>query len=286
MAGKRLEIEVPSPDLAPGLYPGEPTRGEHAGLRARGMRVWADLAEVLGLRLLVPRPAEPPFTTLVFEVMDQSADLHAALPTESTMRYGATSPFTRIDKLEDPWFLHTYRLALEEIAPRPDDRVLFAGCGRGDEIALLLSREGIEPERIRITGIDHAGSALDAARARFPHARFLEADLGRLDILEDVRYALIVAIGVLQSPGLDGKSLFQRLLDRHLCQRAGVIIAWPNVRYVDGELCFGARSKNYRSGELGLLVKDLAWYRGLLAKRGFTTTIRGKYDLILSARRT
>ena len=54
------------------------------------------------------------------------------------------------------------------------------------------------------------------------------------------------------------------------------------MRYLDGEIKYGARKKNDRQPELSLVVKDLNFYMRLLQKRGFQTTLRGKYYLFLT----
>ncbi|MDO8838261.1 MAG: class I SAM-dependent methyltransferase [Parvibaculum sp.] len=57
------------------------------------------------------------------------------------------------------------------------DSVLDVGCGAGEPVAGYLVAQGR-----RVCGVDFAGPMLDIARARFPGARWLEADMRTLDL--------------------------------------------------------------------------------------------------------
>ena len=93
--GRTVELDVLDPDLGRGMYAGEPL--DHAGgvYRHRPFRVWVDLAERLGFRLLTPRPLAPPLVRLVFERLDRAARLRPDAG-DATEKYGASSEFTRI----------------------------------------------------------------------------------------------------------------------------------------------------------------------------------------------
>lgn len=59
----------------------------------------------------------------------------------------------------------------------PEPAVLDAGCGAGEPIAGYLIDKGCA-----LTGIDLSLPMLERARARFPGARFLEADMRAFDL--------------------------------------------------------------------------------------------------------
>lgn len=61
----------------------------------------------------------------------------------------------------------------------PGPAVLDAGCGAGEPIAGYLIAQGC-----RLTGIDRAAAMLARARARFPDAAWLEADMRTLDLAQ------------------------------------------------------------------------------------------------------
>ena len=271
-------IAVLDPDLGRGRYAGEIV--EHGGRRFvhRPFRTWVDLAERLGMRLCTPRPLAPPLIELRFERLDATTRLRpdAEDPTE---RYGAGSPFSRTSKLEDPGFVLDLRDALDRVALAPGARVLDLGVNTGDELALL---EALGVRDAAFVGIDHSASALAAARARFPAATLIEADLDTLPGHGLGRFDLVLSIGTLQSPGIDDRELIRRIVQDHLAPRGAVILGFPNSRYVDGELEHGTRMKNYRQPELGLLIKDVAFYRKYLQQHGRRVFVTGKHEVLIT----
>jgi SAM-dependent methyltransferase len=261
-------VEVPDPDLGRGLYAGERVDG----LAHRSWRSWCDLAERLGCRLLTPRPAGARHVALRFEPLGPEAAWHRGAGPE---KYGAESEFARVRKLEEPGFLLPLLEALGEVRLRPGARVLDLGVNRGDELAVL-------PADARVLGVDHAESALAEARRRFPGHAFVAADLNALP--EDLgRFDLVLSIGTLQSPGVDDRALLRRLVQRHLEPTGALLLGFPNCRFRDGEVLYGARTRNRRDPDAAPLVRDLAFYRRYLDQHRFRTLVLGKYDLLLTA---
>lgn len=271
---ERTSIRVLDPDRGRGAYAGELVE-EHVH---RPFRVWVDLAERLGLRLCTPRAVEAPLVELTFERLDPAARLRPS--GEPTERYGAASAFARISKHEDPGFVLDLRDALERVHLRPGARVLDLGVNTGDELALLLALCPQLAER-DLTGVDHSASAIAVARTRFPAATLIEADLATLTTT--ARHDLVISIGTLQSPGIDDRAVLRTIVQDHLAPGGAVIIGFPNCRYVDGELEWGTRMKNFRQPELGLLVKDIAFYRKYLQQHGRQVFVTGKTYLLVTA---
>jgi SAM-dependent methyltransferase len=271
-------IEVLDPDLGKSHYAGETI--EYGGQRFihRPFRTWVDLAERLGMRLCTPRALAPPLIELRFERLDPAARLRpdAEDPTE---RYGADSAFARISKLEDPGFVLDLRDALGRIQLAPGARILDLGVNTGDELALLRDLGVTEATFV---GVDHSPSALAVARSRFPGVTFLEADLNTLGAHDLGRFELVLSIGTLQSPGIDDREVIRRIVQDHLTPRGAVILGFPNSRYIDGELEHGTRMKNFRQPELGLLVKDVAFYRKYLQQHGRQVFVTGKNYLLVT----
>lgn len=279
-----LELRVLDPDHGQGRMAGE--RFEQGGTfhRYRPFKTWVDLAERLGCRLLTPT-RQTPWVHLRLEPFTEGA----RTPSERARtkeRYGAASGFGAVQKLEEPCFLLDYSEALERAKPPPGGRVLDLGVNTGDELAHLFTQVGAEDaSTLQVTGIDHAASALEVARARFPggNIRFVEADIGALSDLALGRFDLVISVATLQSPDVDGRETVRRLVQQHVTPRGAFILGFPNCRYRGGEVIYGARMKNFRESELSLLLKDVMFYKKYLQQHRFKVFLTGKYYLFLTA---
>ncbi|UCH26114.1 MAG: class I SAM-dependent methyltransferase [Trueperaceae bacterium] len=282
---RRVSIAVPHPELGRGLYPGETTLHQGVLLRHRPLRVWLDLADRLGCRLSLPRAVSDTHIRLDFEPLDPDRSWHDHQSVDATEKYGAGSVFQRIDKLEEASFLLDLLEALERVRLQPADRVLDLGVNSGGELAVFDLLDTALSSSLSFVGVDHSRTALALARERFPSKThtFLEADLNDLDELELGRFDLVISIGTLQSPGIDDRALLRSLVQRHLVTDGSLILGFPNSRYLDGELLYGAKMKNFSQPELSLLVKDLAFYRKYLHQHKFKVLLTGKYDLFVTA---
>lgn len=310
----RHTIDVLDPDAGAGLYAGEAVTIDGTRYIHRPFRVWVDLAERLGLRLFTPRVLARPLVQLTFEPLARPArsSAEAELAAPASERYGADSTFSRIAKHEDPGFVLDMadalsRIALRPDAIRPDMRILDLGINRGDEVVLMLA---LEP-RLRdatIVGIDHSPSAIEVARTKLcsepnfpgrpdlgkkkgadPVSARVElhvadvSDSAALDALALGRFDLVVSIGLFQSGALDDRALLRRIVQDHLTPDGAIILGMPNCRYVDGEIEYGARMKNFTQPELGLVIKDLAFYRKYLQQHHKKVFVTGKHYLLVTA---
>ena len=283
-----ISFSVLDPDLGRGRYAGELV--DRGGRRAlhRPWRVWIELADRLELRMLTPRPspAGDGLVLLRFEPLAAARwqDDAPALSDDRTERYGAHSGYARIAKAEEPGFVLDLAEALERCQLPAGAAVLDLGVNDGDELALMMAL--CPPLRsARFVGVDHSASALAGARARFSQEQVQLhcADLGALEPLGLGRYDLVVCLGTLQSPGVDDRALLRRVVQEHLRPRGAVVLGLPNCRYRDGELCHGARMRNFRQPELGLVVKDLAFYRKYLQQHDRQVFLTGHHTLLLTA---
>ncbi|MGE3547407.1 MAG: trans-aconitate 2-methyltransferase, partial [Kofleriaceae bacterium] len=271
-------------DLGRGRYPGESI--EHAG-RAwvhRPFRSWVDLAERLGLRLLTPH-IERELVRLRFEPLDRSNRWDASTTGELTERYGNASAYSRITKLEDPGFVLDFADALDRVDGGVPPRILDLGVNTGDELALIHALRPAWTSTAAFVGVDHSRSALEVARRRFraPNHQFIEGDLNALEALALGTFDLVVSLNTFQSAGIDDRELLRRVVQHHLARDAAVILGLPNVRYVDGELDYGARMKNFSQPELGLLIKDVAFYRKYLQQHHRQVFVTGKHYVLITA---
>jgi hypothetical protein len=271
-----IVFQVLDPDLGRGRYAGEVI--EHAGAPHvhRPWRVWLDLAERRELRLCTPRAADG-LVALRFEPLDGRRRWDAA-PTAPVDRYGPASGYARITKLEEPGFVLDLRDALARCRLGPAPRVLDLGVNRGDELALIVDAA----PGCRVVGVDHSAGALAVARARYPAFTFVEADLGALAGAALGRFDLVLSLNTLQSPAVDDRALLRAVVQDHLAPDGAVILGLPNARYLDGELSYGARMKNFRQPELGLLIKDVAFYRKYLQQHGRQVFVTGKHTVLVT----
>ncbi len=316
-APTELRLRVPDPDLGRGRYAGERLDSkldpEGRAWIHRPLQLWVELAARLGLRLMTPNrissrvSGRPDLVELRFETLDPEASWHRARPQPQSgdiagdtpdrarrERYGQHSEFSRISKLEDPGFVIDVAEALERIglARLPAPRILALGVNRGDELELLCALTPGLAEGASFVGIDHSGSAIEQARARFPDPRhnFITADLDRLDQLPphqrralEPQFDLAVSMSTLHSPGVDADALLRALVKTYLRPSGALLLGVPNCRYIDGERVHGARIRNLREPELGLVVKTLAFYRRYLQQHRRRVYITGKHYLLVTA---
>jgi len=249
---------VPDPGAGAGHHAGELVNG----VVHRPWRVWVELADRLGARLDIRG------LTLVLTPLDRARVVRGD--------YSASSEFANVHKLEDPSFVIDLVEALERAGLRRDARVLVAGCNRADELALIYR---VLPDA-RVTGVDLDASALAIARTRWPRARFIAADLAQP--IACGRFELVVAIGLLQSGALDDRALLRRLVQDHLEPTGAIVLGVPNSRHIDGEVSYGARMRNFTQPELGLVIKDIAFYRKYLQQHHRTVYVTGRNVLLVT----
>ena len=281
-----VTFEVLNPDVARGKYAGETVRIGSTDYLYRGYKAWSDLAEILFCRLLTPAVASEHTVRLTFEKIDLSDSFHRS--EEKEEKYGTESRFSLICKNEEPAFLSVYRRALTNVRIDRRSRILDLGINTGDEFDLIRRMVGPETYRgIELVGIDHSPSAISAARERFSegNAAFHVHDINDLGSLGLGRFDLIVTIGTLQSPGIDFKPFFMKLVQEYLTPDGAMILGFPNCRWMGGEMIYGAKAPNYADSEMSLLIKDVYYCKKYLQQKKFRVTVSGKDYLFLTATR-
>ncbi len=282
-AEQTIRLRVLNPDHGRGRYAGEQVEIGGRLYTHRPLRLWLDLAERLGLRLLTPRAVDEIHVELRFEALASVETWRRDGPINE--RYGQGSAFQRICKLAEPNLVADVADALDRIDPPANARVLGLGINRGDEFSLLCALRPGLAQSGQFVGIDHCASALDLARARFPSAAFtfIQADINDLPNLDLGTFDLVIAFGTLQSPNVRDRELLRHLSKERLGRNGALLLGIPNCRYADGEQLYGARMRNYRQPDLSLLLKDIAYYRRYLQQHRRQVYVTGKYDLILTA---
>jgi len=267
-----VTFTVPDPDLGLGLYAGEATpHGLH-----RSWPVWTDLADLLGAHLLTPeRVGEGRVRVRLCA--------WAKVPEPDASGYGAQGDWARVDKLEDPVFLPTLVEALRRVGPPEGGRVLALGVNRGRELDALALAFG--NRELEVLGLDLDETALAAARARHPAATFQVFDVTTLPAPEPElgRFDLVLALSLLHSPAIRQDVLLAAVCRQHLTPTGGLILGYPNARYRDGALSYGARLRNFARPDLSLLMADVTDARRGLQKRGYKVFVTGKYEVLVTA---
>jgi len=277
-----VALRVLDPDRGRGLYAGEKVEVAGELQVHRPYRVWVDLAERLGLRMLTPERLGEDMVELRFERIDPAARWQSD-EVEASERYGRASGFARISKLEDPDLLIDFADALARTRLPTAPRILELGVNRGDMLGLIGALDPERAARASFVGVDHSETALALARERFPgeNFSFVAADVNDLPALGS--FDLVIAMGVLQSPGVDDRGLLRRLIQVELGWTGALILGVPNCRYLDGERIHGARQKNFSQPELSLVIKDIAYFKRYLQQHRRQVYVTGRDSLLVTA---
>jgi len=281
-----VAFEVLNPDILRGTYAGERVTIEEKSYLYRGYKAWSDLGEILFCRLLTPTIASAHTVQIIYEKLDLSDSFHHSDAKEE--KYGVESRFAALHKNEEPAFLSPYLRALRSVHVGEKKRILNLGINTGDEFDLIrqiLSHE--EYLNLELIGIDHSQTAIDHARERFTegNATFYVHDINNLASLELGKFDLIITIGTLQSPGIDFKLLFMKLVQEYLTPNGAMILGFPNCRWMGGEMIYGAKAPNYPYSEMTLLYKDVYYCKKYLQQKKFRVTLTGKDYVFLTGTR-
>jgi hypothetical protein len=287
LAGEILAFQVVNPDLQRGCFNGELVGYQGISYRYRSHKALMDFAELLHCRYLTPHELNREnslFIEIRYELLPSQA-LQGSVEGDPEA-YGKDSEFFRIQKLEEPYFLLPYQEALKAFDFAPHTRILNLGVHRGDEFKLF---QKVYPpilfQSFSFIGIDHCPSAIEWATTHFPaqQFRFYLKEFQSWETWDFEPFDFLMSIGTLQSSSFEGKTIFSPILKRFLKKKACILLGFPQVRYFEGELIFGGKSKNYQKPEHSLVLADIAFYRKLLCRQGFQVKITGKYYLFLSA---
>jgi hypothetical protein len=249
----------------------------------RPFKVWVDLAEILHCRIMTPKNSEKNRILIRYKPLNMNKSWHNNSGVHITERYGDESDFSKIFKFEEPYFLNDYLRAIKEVRVEAGMNVLDLGINRGDEFCIFSETFPEISKTITFTGIDHCKSALKTAAKRMPcdNHRFINEDITKLESLNLQKQDIVISIGTLQSPEIDGKSVFRYIIQNLIRPEGSVILGFPNSRYIDCEVVYGAKTKNYTESNLNLLIKDISFYKKYLQQHGYKVLTFGKYYVFL-----
>ena len=280
--GDIITFTVPDPDACMGCYAGESFTIDGIPYRHHSWHSWSRLAQLLGCRMLTPHLSTPPLVTVRFQKLNPDRSFHKSIEE----KYSAESLFARIDKREEPDFLHHYLQALNEVKIHTRTRILDLGISRGDEFGVIENILGTNiMETMEMVGIDLDATAIESAQSYYPHATFHIHDINNLDALNLGHFDLLISVGTLQSPAVETKPLIMDLVQHHLTDTGALILGFPASRWIDGELIPGAHAPNYPFPESSLVIKDIYWIKKYLQQHRYRVRIFGQSYLFLVATR-
>jgi hypothetical protein len=277
-----ITFSVLNPDMSEG-YAGHHVTIEDTNYLYRGYKAWTDLAELLKCKILTPKEGTYPLITLTFKKLKEDS-FHS--DDKSSEKYGIDSHFARIQKMEEPAFFYYYNQALDNVKIENRQRILNLGINRGDEFEVIKKRLDTKKYKdINFVGIDHSESAIAYAKRIFPenNVNFYSEDINNLDTLKLGQFDLLISIGTLQSPSINFKPFFMKLVQEYLTKDTAIILGFPNSRWMGGELVYGAKVPNYAMSEMGHLFSDVIFCKKYLQQKKFRVTLTGKQYIFLTA---
>ncbi len=284
--GGTIEFEAIDPDIS-NEFSGTLISVSGQQYIYRPFKVWVDLAEILHCRIMTPLKKENNRIILRFKPLDVARSWHNHSGIDISERYGADSDFSKIYKFEEPYFLNDYLRALREIRVEKGMKLLDLGINRGDEFEVFTRFYNKDSDDIIFSGIDHCSSALEIARKRFSteNFNFIEDDISNIPLMGLADQDILISVGTLQSPDINGKEIFMYIVQNIMKRYSSIILGFPNSRYIDCEVVYGAKTKNYRESNLNLLIKDISFYKRYLQQHKYKVITFGKYYVFLVASR-
>jgi len=278
-----IEFKVLNPDIVTSTYNGNLIKINDNEYIYRGYKSWLDLAHQLNCRMLTPHIIDEHFIIMRYEKLNQDVSFHKVdMPKEE--KYGTASIFSKIDKNEEASFIYYYMQALKNVSLSKRSRILNLGVNSGDEFEAII-KHADNFDSLEVVGIDYCDSAINAAKekfAAFKNIQFIQYDINELNTLDLGEFDLIISIGTLQSSNLEFNSLLMSIVQNQLKKDGAMILGFPNCRWIDGEMIYGAKVKNYSFSEMGLLYKDVIFSKKYLQQKKFRVTITGKDYVFLT----
>ena len=250
-----------------------------------GYKAFVDLASLYFMKMLTPEEKDDT-VILKFQKLNQESSFHKADKNSET--YGIESEFFSIDKTSQFSFLYHYQKALEFINIKDKKRILNLGINKGDEFKVIKNMLSFEDfNQKKFIGIDYSQSAIEYASKDFKEENIslICHDINKLQELNLGKFDLIVSIGTLQSSNIEFNATFMNLYQNYLEKGGAIILGFPNCRWIDSEMIYGAKAPNYSFSEMSLVLKDIHFCKKYLQQKKYRVTITGKDYLFLTARK-
>jgi hypothetical protein len=234
--------------------------------------------------MLMPKTYDQ--TTILIRYQKLAKDSFHDVDADMEIKYGEDSIFATIHKNEEASYLLHYIQALNNVKLPTRKEILNLGVNQADEFELIASLYKESFENLHLVGIDYCDSAIQQAKKKFQHATnvtFFTHDITQLDQLKLPKSDLIISIGTLQSSNFEFKKLLMDLVQNQLKKDGSMILAFPNCRWRDGEMLYGAKMRNYPFSEMSNLYKDVVFCKKYLEQKKFRVTITGKDYIFITA---
>lgn len=278
------EFEVINPDIVNSSYSGKIISIDNQEFIYRGYKSWVDMAQKLFCKMLTPIIKSENTVIIRFRQIDKSDSFHKN-EIKNEEKYGVNSTFFNINKNEEPEILFSYLEALNNVKVSSRKRVLNLGVNSGEEFE-IIEEMCDNFSNLELIGIDYCKSAIDFAKNKFKNKeniKFYSHDINKLDELDLGEFDLIISIGTLQSSNLDFNKTFMNIVQKYLKNDGSMILGFPNCRWIDGEIIYGAKAPNYSFSEMSILYKDAFFCKKYLQQKKFRVTLTGKYYIFLTA---
>lgn len=279
-----LEFKVLNPDITTSIYAGNTLTIDNIEYTYRGYKAWTDLASILKCRMLTPILDTPNEVIIRYQKLNEDVSFHTNVDTTES-KYGTNSIFSKIHKMQEPAFLHYYKQTLQNVNINKRIRILNLGLNNGDEFE-FIQEYASNFSNLELVGIDYCASAIKSANEKFSalnNIKLYTHDINNLDSLNLGKFDLIISIGTLQSSNLEFNPLFMSLIQNQLKKDGAIILGFPNCRWIDGEMIYGARAKHYSFSEMSNVYKDAIFCKKYLQQKKFRVTITGKEYIFLTA---
>lgn len=246
------------------------------------IKAWSDLAQILMCKINTITTDTNQLTLSLIKLNIKSS-FHSKNDVEE--KYGKNSEFNMIDKMNQPAFLHYYLQALKNVKIEKRINILNLGVNSGDEFEIIkkISANFLNQN---FTGVDYCSSAIELAKEKFKqdtNVKFYVGDINNLDHLHLNPFDLIITIGTLQSASLNFKTTFMQIIQNYLSKEGSLIMGFPNCRWYDGQIVYGAKAPNYNFSEMSILYNDVIFCKKYLQQKKFRVTITGKEYIFLTA---
>ena len=249
-------------------------------------KAWVDLSQILYCKILMPQTLDDGTILIKFQKLNIQKSFHSEQSENKIEdKYGKDSTFSTIQKLKEPSFLHYYLQAIKNATINKRIRILNLGVNSGDEFE-VIKEYTTNFENLELVGIDYCKSAINKASEKFKDDKnisFYTCDINELESLDLGKFDLIITIGTLQSTSLNFKLVFQSIVQNHLNKDGAMILGFPNCRWIDGSMIYGAKAPNYSFPEMSILYNDVIFCKKYLQQKKYRVTITGKEYIFLTA---